>query len=534
MASQRIEAMRELARRGKLPDDLKPYFDEAVKRGIVAAPVASLKGVVDPAGSSGEVSGNIERPNSYDESYVAQGLSGVNEGLANLAGAPVDLTAAAMNAGIDTLNNNVGTSIPRIEDPVGGSKMFKDYLAPTIKPETSDPGKQFVRRVGEEVGAALVPGMGIAGKVEKPLAALGNTLASAVGSGAGAAIAEQVAPDNAIAEFAGQLIGGLGPGLVGASLRKALANKTGPSALELQSLKNDAYKATETLGVKYSPKSYQRMVLDVDGAVKADNISVTRHPKAASFVEDMKTRFKEGMTLTEIDQLRQEVRRDLLRNSDEAEQHFGKLIVRKIDDFIAKAGPGDVVAGDAKTASEAIVAARELNTRFRKTELLEDALYRADLKTASTGSGGNINNNLRSEIRRILLDEGDRRAFSAAEISAMEKLVKPGVGEELLRRVGKLSPEGNGLTMLLHLLGTAANPLWAAVPAAGFAAKRLADGAALGKAAKLRADVARGGHLKAPLLSDPERAGGAALTVGIAANQNEKRAAGAALKARVQ
>jgi len=450
--------------------------------------------------------------------YVSQGISGVNEGIYNMAGFPVDamndyLIAPAM-AGINAV---AGTDFKPSDKPFLGSEMIKETFAPTMAPPSDDMGKQIVRRVGEEVGASLIPGLTLANKAAKPAAVIGNTLKGAIGSGTGAAVAEQAFPGNPLAEFAGQMVGGFGAGALG-GMKRAAAGQA-PTADDLKMMKDAAYKQADALGVKYTPKAYGGLVGNVDAAVKADNISPTRHPKAFSFVEDMKTRGKNGLTLTELDQLRQEVRRDLLRSSDEAEQHFGKVIIGQIDDFIAKAGPGSVSSGSADDAATAITTARELNTRFRKTELIEDAIYAADLKTSATGSGGNINNAIRQELKRILLNDRDRSAFTAAEIKEMEAVVKQGKGEELLRLVGKLSPSGNGLMAALGIGGTAMNPLMATVPVAGILSKAAADKITKGKIASLRRNVATGGGATLPAYN-PARSG-AALYVGQAANQND-------------
>ena len=103
----------------------------------------------------------------------------------------------------------------------------------------------------------------------------------------------------------------------------------------------------------------------------------------------------------------------------------------------------------------------------------------------------------------------------------MEKVVKQGKGEEMLRLIGKLSPSGNGLMAALGIGGTAANPILGAIPLTGMAAKAIADGRTLKKAATLRANIAsgKGNTLKVP---NPDRglAPAAAIAGGAAANDN--------------
>jgi hypothetical protein len=453
--------------------------------------------------------------------YTSQGMSGINEGIANVLGAPADLTTAAINLGIGGVNAATGGDIGYIEDPAFGAQSWKDRMTNVgaVKAPSDDPGKQIVRRIGEEVGSAIIPGIGMASKAAKPAAVIGNTLKTAVGSGAGAAVAEQVAPGNIWAEIAGQLAGGGVGSVVGAGKKVPKA----PSADELQQLKRDAYKAVDNLGASYIPQALDKLASNIATATaKASSI---RHPKAVSMVQDIKSWVANGMSLTELDELRQRVRLDLIRSGDEAEGMWGEAILDEIDNFIAKAGAADMASGSGPDANKAILAARELNSRWRKTELIEDAYYKAHMQTESTGSGGNINNKIKQALTSILTNEKKRRAFTTAELDEMEKVVSQGKGDDLLRLVGKLSPSGNGLMAALGIGGTAANPLLAAVPIAGMIAKGAADASTVRKAATLRANIAagKGNTLRSAdrgLATSAAALGGATTA---AANDNERR-----------
>ncbi len=167
---------------------------------------------------------NPNRPETYGESHFAQNMSGLNEGIGYLLGGPVDLTAALLNLGIGGLNmafppeqtladqiagKHVEPRFKPIVDPVGGSQMINRFMADVgaITPETNDPGKQFGRRVFQEVGASLIPTMGTMSRAARPLAAAAKEFTLAGGAGIGAATADQLAPDNPWAEFIGQILG---------------------------------------------------------------------------------------------------------------------------------------------------------------------------------------------------------------------------------------------------------------------------------------------------------------------------------------
>lgn len=457
----------------------------------------------------------VEPDGNVVAEYASQGISGFNEGLGNILGFPVDLTTMGLNAGIMGINA-LGGSLPQITNPVGGSDFLKStILAPTIAPESDDAGQQVVRRIGEELGAMAVPGMGPVARSAMPLRTLGSELGITLGSGTGAAIAEQLVPDGPlapVAEFAGQVAGGFGPASVANLLRRPASP---PTIDALRTEKNAAYRDAESVGATYSPQNYDDMLTGLAQDVTAAHISPTRHARAASFIQDMLSRRGKPMSLTEIDQLRQEVRRDLITPSytnqeAAADAFFGDMILDRIDEMIATV----------PDASQAMLKARQANTTLRKSELVEEAITKAVRRTESTGSGGNINNAIRQNIRQILDNPKRRRAFSKEEIDAMEELVKQGRMENFLRLVGKLSPSGNGLMAALGIGGTMINPAIGGISLGGAVAKALADRGTVNKATQLQNRVARGAPASTPLPTRNQLDQRIALLLSQGANQN--------------
>jgi hypothetical protein len=120
--------------------------------------------------------------------------------------------------------------------------------------------------------------------------------------------------------------------------------------------------------------------------------------------------------------------------------------------------------------------AREANSRFKKAELLDLAMMtKAELQTASTGSGGNILNKYKQAITSILTNPNKAKWFNDAEKAQMEALVRGTTTENFMRQIGKLSPNGNGLMQALNLGAVAMNPAMLAVSAGSTAAKAIAD-----------------------------------------------------------
>src|SRR5690606_30723243 len=132
----------------------------------------------------------------------------------NIIGLPVDVVNAGLGLGAQGVNAVLGTDLAAPEQPFLGSESLRGIMGSAILPETEDPQMQFVRRVGEEVGAALPVGLGTMGMAARPASMLATELGLAGASGIGAATAGQVAPDDEYAEIAGSLLG-LGAGAAG-------------------------------------------------------------------------------------------------------------------------------------------------------------------------------------------------------------------------------------------------------------------------------------------------------------------------------
>lgn len=349
--------------------------------------------------------------------------------------------------------------------------------------------------VAAEVAGAIPTGMVAGGQ----LAGKGATLLGRVGTGAlvggaqggvyGAGAANGDLEDRA----KGAAFGGATGAAIGGAIPvveqgfKALFGRVGAVMPEIDDLyqnKNNAYAAVDKSGFRYSAAQYDDLVNDIYRRVGADNIDPNRdgaHKLAISMLDRLNNR-SAPMSLGELDQLRQVIRRDVIDAGSKPDMHFGELMLDAIDDFIAKAG-----------GSEVIGAARSAHQTLRKSELLADAVEKAYLNASSSGSGGNIDNALRQQIKQILTNPSKARGFTAAELAAMKKIVEGGGSVQgLLRLVGKLSPSGNGLMAALGLGATAMNPTMAVPVGVGLAAKGLADNATKGGVQALQRSVRMG------------------------------------------
>lgn len=295
-------------------------------------------------------------------------------------------------------------------------------------------------------------------------------------------------------------------------LRKA---PVAPDIQALQATKSAAYKAVDDAGVQYAPAAVQKMVGDVAGELDKANISPLIHPKASAVLSKLQDLAHNGQppTLTELDQMRQFVRRDLMdpKNSD-GEQFMGRKIIDGIDQLVDGAKPADLISGDPQQAAQLIGAARRANTIYRKAESIQDAVASARLRAGSTGSGGNVENATRQAIRQQL---EKMPGLTDDEQDAMRQIVLGTPAQNSARLAGKLSPQGNGLMATMSLSETALGGMFGgthgaaagAVPAAvGMVAKTVSDAMAARKVNALLRLVAAGGDKDAvaAALAEPQ------------------------------
>src|SRR5690606_28417918 len=98
-----------------------------------------------------------------------------------------------------------------------------------------------------------------------------------------------------------------------------------PEIDDLYAAKDAAYATVDKLGATYSRDAVDALYGEMIKRASAGNISDIRHPKAYSMLVDLQSNPR-AMTLTQLDQLRQVIRRDLV-GGDEAEAHFGREFI---------------------------------------------------------------------------------------------------------------------------------------------------------------------------------------------------------------
>jgi hypothetical protein len=330
---------------------------------------------------------------------------------------------------------------------------------------------------GGEVAGAVAAPVGVATSAATKGAAIAKGAAAGAGMGGAYAFGQGEGGFDARSEkaksgaLAGALIGGLAPVVAdfgSRAFRTAFGmSQKRPTVENLRATKNAAYRAVEDAGDVFSPAEVSGLVANVNKTLDdLDYVGGFGQSLDAQLARLNKLSERgEPVTLTRLDDIRGRLWKAYSKATDETE-------------FLDVIGAIDDLIETRAASSDAMKAARLANSRFKKAEMLDLAFQKASDQTASTGSGGNILNKYRQAVTAIINDPKRAKWFSAEEISAMRAFLTGKMGENFLRRVGKLSPSGNGLMQALNLAAVATNPAAIVGSAAAAGAKAVSDGAA--------------------------------------------------------
>ncbi len=313
-------------------------------------------------------------------------------------------------------------------------------------------------------------------------------LAGVEGAGYGAANAAGHDQDVGHGTLLGAVFGAGGnaaaEGMTGAVNKVAgLFNKAPviPNVDEVQQAAQNAYKAADAAGVVYTPQAVLNLNQNIERGLAGMGYDPALQPGAAAVVKRLGDLTGQNVTLTGLDTLRKVAQNGFIQGNASNNKAVG-LMVKAIDDAVANPASGDVLMGNASAGAAALQQARSLWSRVAKANTVQDAVDSAQLRAASTGTGGNIDNATRQNLRGVY-ENGN--SFTPDENDALRTAIMGTPAQNALRMAGKFAPTGvvsSGLgggvgAWAGHtLFGPEGGTLGAiAVPAAAFAAKHAAD-----------------------------------------------------------
>lgn len=440
--------------------------------------------------------GAVDTPGEVIGDVIGSAASGVYRGARGLLETPEMLGRAAVRGYqeltgaenktpiLDTATGRAFTSgYEGIAEAIGGDPD-------SINDRGETTAAQFAGTVGEFLPAALGGGA----------SALKTAVTAGVGSEALGQATEGTALEPAarvIGAFAGPAaISGVRNKTVRAMERRAVK---APSLTAARSNKNAKYAAAKAAGaeVQVDMTGLSRSLSD-DMRNAPEELFSNYTPGVDTHIDNalkiLSSRKGKSLNINQLDRIRSSLKDIYYKGKGGGENQFDPrvgFIVDKIDDAIDTAPAG--ISGT--EAGALFNQARAANRQYRKMEMFEDLMRKAELQTASTGSGGNIVNKYRQALSSILTQPRKSAQFDPQELKVMEAMVRGNIPENVLRQVGKLSPSGNGLMTFLNIGAAAIDPTMLIATGAGVVSKALADKGAINAVDDVRRMLATG---KAP------------------------------------
>lgn len=326
-------------------------------------------------------------------------------------------------------------------------------------------------------------------------AAEGATYGALYGAGEGRGIEDR--GYNAMFGAGIGLLTGGATGALGSVGAQRAAKSVIPGLDDLRAAGQAAYKQADDAGLIFTPQAVERLKMDVGQKLVKMGYDPALQPGAAAVVRRIDDLEGQNVTLTGLDSLRKVASNGYQMGNKSNNKAVGD-IVASIDNLISSPKGSEILTGDPKAAWSALSKARDMWSRLSKAERLEYAVNKAKLRAASTGSGGNEDNAIRQNARRLLESE---RGWTKQERVALQAIVKGTPVQNALRLLGKLSPSGNGLMAALGVGGAMMNPALGAASLAGMGAKSIADGLTHSNTRALDTIIRNGGQAINPQLS---------------------------------
>jgi hypothetical protein len=251
-------------------------------------------------------------------------------------------------------------------------------------------------------------------------------------------------------------------------------SKAIPTGDELKGVSQAGYEAAEQAGVILKPEGVRKLATDVVGDLAQFGYHPQLQPRIGAVLGEMERLAQGNVTYKGMDVLRR-IASSAGSSQDPSERAIATKIIQRIDDYMANLPADDVLTGNAAQASAGIKQGRDNWARFKRNEMVDTARIKAERRADSSGTGGNLDNTIRQNVRAILDNPRRSRGMTAAEKEMAEKVVRGTGIQNALRMVGKLSPTTGGLSAAMNVGATALNPLMAIPGALGAGAKVAAD-----------------------------------------------------------
>ena len=286
------------------------------------------------------------------------------------------------------------------------------------------------------------------------LRAAGNAAATSVLPGAVAGYGYSQPGEGIEGALTGAGVGALAGGAIGGGIqraRNALAQRganraiasTAPTADDLTAEAGRLYGAAEGSPAVVSPARFQEFADDVATQMQREAIDPDLTPSATAALNRIQGLADEGVPVSFQDLNTMSKRIGMVAGQpNPADRRLGGKMADALNDLVEGLGTDDLLVGtgvDAQQAAGNLRNARLLWSRQAKDRTIAEAVEKAS--NAST----DFRTAMRGQVRSILNNPKRARRFSETEREAMQAFVRGGTVENLMDRLGTLSPARGGM-----------------------------------------------------------------------------------------
>ena len=461
------------------------------------APV-SLTGKVEPRGSTGEVSANVQELSAQD-SY--------NRALDNVLrdqfpGADREKLAEQYKPYDSMKLLQAGGTLGLSDEAAGAAGALGTLLS------GGDAGQAFTNfsdleraraKLGREqqglLGAtAEVAGSVLSGRPDLAAAKVSGIIPQAIEAGKGSVLPGVIQGfasedgnliDRTRSGAAGGVVGGIGGTLLGAggaklgdeatkiaqSFATGKAAKNAPVVDDIRAAAANLFTSSKASGTAFTPQKFTQFAADLVNEAKGKSIDPDLDGEALLIYRRMAELAQKGnqsgrgVTLAELHNLRQKAQDVALTAEKDRTKGFAQSIVDGLDDLLTNPSQADIIGGP--QAAGDLLEGISLWNRAKKMSLVEEVVTKAQYQKSG------FENGLRLGFLNLLRNPKTRKLFSPAEIAEIERVGKGTLPANILNLIGKFgfSNSGNALGGFLGGAGAFAasggNPLVAALAARG-------------------------------------------------------------------
>lgn len=230
--------------------------------------------------------------------------------------------------------------------------------------------------------------------------------------------------------------GGAAAGKLSQVLSRSVA--TPPTAEALKSRARQAYQAADDAGVIVSRDKYRSFVDGLTARMANEGIAEGIHSRSLGALKRIMS-VDENVSLKGLETLRKTLRA-AAATPDKADARLAMMMIDDLDDMIFNLGRADVLTGNPAAGAAALKEARAAWAKASKTEVISEAIAKAETNAKSLFGGSGKDNALRTAFRQIANSPKKSRWFNEQELAAIKKVAEGGPVENALRMLGKFAP----------------------------------------------------------------------------------------------